>query len=164
MILLMHKRFIGCFFSLFSFFLLCNLVFAKEPVPVKDLLSLNHAKEKDICIAVKKTIKEGAKTKEVVKTGIQLGHNACLIVKCAIQAEGNLKEIIIGAIEAGATQDVVARCAIDAEADAREVAQYIREAGFAGLCYVEPQEIEPIDPNLPGDETTGRGFVSPSAP
>jgi hypothetical protein len=155
----MNKRLNKYIFTLVSIFLLSNVVFAEEPI--KDIPSLNNAKEKDICNAVKKTIQEGINTKDVVKTGIKLGHSACLIVKCAINGGGNVKEIVTAAIEAGATSDVVSRCAIDAGAEAKEVARWIMLAGVPGLCYIEPQTMEPIE--TPGG-SSGGGYLSPSSP
>src|SRR4030042_314446 len=94
----MDKRLNKYIFILLLIFLLSNVVFAAEPI--KDIPSLNNAKEKDICNAVKKTIQEGINTKDVVKTGIKLGHSACLIVKCAISGGGNVKEIVVVDISA----------------------------------------------------------------
>jgi hypothetical protein len=157
----MQKLLSRCFFSLLFFCLMASHVFAQDPV--KDQLNKNNPKAKDICVAVKKTIKDGLNTKDVVKTGIQLGHSACLIIKCAINAEGNLKEVVTGAIEAGTPTEVVARCATDAGADAKEVAQYISLAGVPGLCYIEPEKLDPLEIRVPGEQHGG-GFVSPSSP
>jgi hypothetical protein len=165
----MDNRFLRFLFLFVVFFLLSGIVFAEDTV--RNKLTVTNGKEKDICTAVKKTVreelntkKEEQNTKDVVKTGIQLGYSACLIVKCAIAADGKLKDIITGAIEAGASPDVISRCAIDAGAEARDVSRYILEAGFPDLCFLEPENLEPVRIDLPGDETTGRGFVSPSAP
>jgi hypothetical protein len=137
------------------------MVFAQEPV--REKLTLNNPKEKDICTAVKKTIKEGLNTKDTVKTGIQLGYSACLVIKCAIMAEGNLKDIVYGAIEGGTPPEVVARCATDAGADAKDVAQYISSAGLPGLCYVQPEKLEAMEIWVPGGNPGG-GYLSPYTP
>ena len=145
-----------------ALFLLCaSMVFAQEPV--REKLTLNNPKEKDICTAVKKTIKEGLNTKDTVKTGIQLGYSACLVIKCAIMAEGNLKDIVYGAIEGGTPPEVVARCATDAGAEAKDVAQYISSAGLPGLCYVQPEKLETMEIWVPGGNPGG-GYLSPSSP
>ncbi|MBM4145854.1 MAG: hypothetical protein FJ240_06220 [Nitrospira sp.] len=112
---------------------------------------------------MKKTIKEGLNTKDIVKTGIQLGYSACLVIKCAIMAEGNLKDIVYGAIEGGAPPEVVARCATDAGAEAKEVAQHISSAGLPGLCYVQPEKLETMEIRVPGGNPGG-GYLSPSSP
>ncbi|OGW38106.1 MAG: hypothetical protein A2Y97_08480 [Nitrospirae bacterium RBG_13_39_12] len=126
---------------------------------VKDIFSKKNMAGKDICSAVKKTIKDGMNTREVVRTGIELGHSACLVVKCAIAGGGNLKEIITGAIEAGAPSNVVSRCSMDAGADPKAVSTIIVQAGLLG-CYFEPEGLEPIEVELPGGDQGG-GFISP---
>lgn len=143
------------------FLLFAAIVFAQTPV--REKLTLNNPKEKDICTAVKKTIKEGLNTKDIVKTGIQLGYSACLVIKCAIMAEGNLKDIVYGAIEVGTPPEVVARCATDAGAEAKEVAQYISSAGLPGLCYVQPEKLETMEIWVPGGNPGG-GSLSPYRP
>jgi hypothetical protein len=143
------------------FLLFASMVFAQDPV--REKLSLNNPKEKDICTTVKKTINEGLNTKDIVKTGIQLGYSACLVIKCAIMAEGNLKDIVYGAIEGGTPPEVVARCATDAGAEAKDVAQYISSAGSPGFCYVQPEKLEKMEIRAPGENPAG-GFISPSIP
>jgi len=157
----MVKRFLMYLFVLLALLFLSNIVFAQEAV--KNKLSLNNDREKDVCNAVKKAIQEGFNTKDIVKTGIELGHNVWLIVKCAISWGGELKDVVTVAIEAGATSDVVSRCAIDAGAEAKEVAKYISIAGLPGLCYLEPQKIDPMEIGLPGGNPGG-GYLSPSSP
>jgi hypothetical protein len=143
------------------FLLFTSMVFAQEAV--REKLTLNNPKDKDICTAVKKTIKEGLNTKDTVKTGIQLGYGACLIIKCAIMAEGNLKDIVYGAIEGGTPPEVVARCATDAGAEAKEVAQCISSAGLAGLCYFQTETLETMEIQVPGVNPGGK-YLSPSSP
>jgi hypothetical protein len=147
-----------------SLLFIAYLAHAEAP-PVKNMLSGNKAKEAEICNAIQKTIKDGFKTKEVVKTGIQLGHRACLVIRCAIEGGGDLKEVITGAIEAGAAPAVVARCSVDAGADPKEVGGFIMLAGFPDVCYFEPQILGEEELNAPpyGDNTEG-GFLSPSTP
>ncbi len=149
-------------FIILSLLLTAHLAYSEEPI--KNILSFNKTKEQEICIAVKKAIQDGLNTKEVVKTGIQLGHSACLVVKCAIEGGGNLKEIITGAIEAGATPDVVSRCAVDAGADPKEIAGYIMLAGLPDVCYFEPQRLEETEIRNPQGEDSAGGFLSPSTP
>jgi hypothetical protein len=147
-----------------SLLLIAYLAHAEAP-PVKNMLSVDKAKEAEICNAIQKTIKDGFKTKEVVKTGIQLGHRACLVIRCAIEGGGDLKEVVTGAIEAGATPAVVARCSVDAGADPKEVGGFIMLAGFPDVCYFEPQILGEEEMNAPpyGENTEG-GFLSPSTP
>jgi hypothetical protein len=143
------------------FLLFASISFAQEPI--REKLTLNNPKEKDICTAVKKTIKDGLNTKDTVKTGIQLGYSACLIIKCAIMAEGNLKDIVYGAIEGGTPPEVVARCATDAGAEPKDVAQCISSAGSPGLCYVQPEKLETMEIWVPGGNPGG-GYLSPHIP
>ena len=152
------------FFIVVSLLFIAYLAHAEAP-PVKNMLSVNKAKEAEICNAIQKTIKDGFKTKEVVKTGIQLGHRACLVIRCAIEGGGDLKEVVTGAIEAGATPAVVARCSVDAGADPKEVGGFIMLAGFPDVCYFEPQILgqEELDAPPYGENTEG-GFLSPSTP
>ena len=157
----MNKLVIRCVFVFLFFSLLSGMAIAKEPAKNTAALQ-NNAGEKEICSAVKKSIQEGMNAKDVVQTGIKLGHNACLIVKCAIEAGGNLKDIITGAIEAGAPSHVVSRCAIDAGVEADEVAAYIMLASAPGFCYYEPEVLAPEEIELPGGDPGG-GFLSPSS-
>jgi hypothetical protein len=138
------------------FIFLCSSVSAEE---VRNIFSKNDIIGKDICSTVQKTIKEGMSARDVVRTGIELGHSACLVVKCAIYGGGNLKDVITGAIEAGAPSYVVSRCSIDAGADPKEVSINIEQAGILG-CYFEPEELEPVEIELPGGDEGG-GFISP---
>jgi hypothetical protein len=133
-------------------------VFAQETV--KDILSKEYVKEKDICNVIKKTIKEGINTKDVTKTSIEMGHDACTVVKCAIDAGGNLQDIISGALEAGTTPDVCSRCAMDAGADPLEIAKALEQ----GLGYSPPVEagLKTINIGLPGGDVSG-GVISPSS-
>ena len=130
----------------------------------QDRLSFNSSKEREICNSIQGAIKDGLNTKQVVVTGIKLGHSACLVVRCAIEGGGDLKEVITGAIEAGATSDVVSRCAVDAGADPQEVGGYILLAGLPDSCYLEPQRLEERELENPQGEETGGGFLSPSSP
>ena len=130
----------------------------------KDVPSLKNLKEDQFCEAVKKSIQDGLDTKVVVQTGIKLGHKVCIVVKCAIEGGGLVEDVIIGAIEAGAPSDVVSKCAIDAGADPTKVAQFVSLAGIPGFCYLEPQEVEKIDIDIPGTDEPGGGFISPSVP
>ena len=152
------------FFIVLSLLLSAHIAYAEVP-PIKNMLSMNKAKEAEICNAIQKTIKDGFKTKDVVKTGIKLGHSVCLVIKCAIEGGGDLKEIVTGAIEAGATPNVVARCSVDAGADPKEVGGFIMLAGFPDVCYFEPQLLEETELDAPpyGENTEG-GFLSPSTP
>jgi hypothetical protein len=160
-IYIMNKRVMAYIFVFLSFSLLSNVVLAKEPVMNTALQ--NNAGENEICSAVKKSIREGMNAKDVVQTGIKLGHNACLIVKCAIEGGGNLRDIVTGAIEAGAPSHVVSRCAIDAGVEADELTAYIMSAAAPGFCYFEPEVLAPIEIELPGGDPGG-GFLSPSSP
>ncbi len=156
----MNRFFLIVLSLLFS----AHIAYAEAP-PIKNILSINKGKEAEICYAIQKTIKDGFNTKDVVKTGIKLGHRACLVVKCAIEGGGNIKEVITGAIEAGATPDVVARCAVDAGADPKEVGGFIMLAGLPDVCYFEPQLLEEEEVEVsPWGENTEGGFLSPSTP
>jgi hypothetical protein len=163
------------FLSMFLF----NSVVAKEGdgvMParetVKNALSRNNIDGKNICSAVKKTIEEGLKVRDIVKTGVEFGHSSCLIVKCALDGGGNLEEVISGALDAGATSDVVSRCAIDSGADINEVASTLLKIGPPTLCYFEPDEglgysptetaMIPMDAASPVGGITS-GFISPSS-
>jgi hypothetical protein len=152
------------FFIVVSLFLSAHIAYAEAP-PIKNTLSINKSKETEICNAIQKTIKDGFKTKDVVKTGIELGHRACLVIKCAIEGGGDLKEIVTGAIEAGATPDVVSRCCVDAGADPKEVGGFIMLAGLPDVCYFDPQRLgeEELDTPPYGENIEG-GFLSPSTP
>ena len=156
----MNKFFLILIFLLFTAHIACA-----EAPPIKNMLSMNKAKEAEICDAIQKTIKDGFKTKEVVKTGIKLGYRACLVVRCAIEGGGDVKEVVTGAIEAGAPPNVVARCSVDAGADPKEVGGFIMLAGFPDVCYFEPQILGQEELNAPpyGENTEG-GFLSPSTP
>jgi len=143
-----------------------------EPVVVtlketpREILS----RERDTCSAVKRGLRAGMNAKDIVQTGIKLGHSACLVIKCAIEGGGDTKEIITGAVEAGATPDVVSRCAVDAGADPQEVAESIMFAAEAGLCYYDPEGLgysapgeaglTPTEITFPGGDPEG-GFISP---
>jgi hypothetical protein len=133
-------------------------VFAEETL--KDILSKKYKEEKDICIVVKKAIREGINVKDVTKMSIEMGHDACLVIKCAIEAEGNLQDIISGALEAGVTSDICSRCAMDAGADPIEIAEAIEQV----LGYPPPLEagLKTIESGLPGGEVGG-GVISPSS-
>jgi hypothetical protein len=157
----MAKFFIKFIYLSALILLFAGTIFAQEPV--KDRLTINNTKDKDICTAVKKTMKEGFNAKDIVQTGIQLGYSACLIIKCAIMAEGNLKDIVYGAIEGGTPPEVVARCATDAGAEAKDVAQYISSAGSPGFCYVQPEKLENMEIKVPGNNPAG-GYLSPHSP
>jgi hypothetical protein len=124
-------------------------VFAEDTV--KNMVAKNYKETKDISLVVKKLIKEGVETKEVVMASIQLGHDACLVIRSAIEAEGNLEQIIAGALAGGATADVCSRCMVEAGIDPARVALAF-ETG--------PSQ---IDIGLPG-HTRGGGFVSPHSP
>lgn len=129
----------------------------------KGVPSLKNLKEDEFCRAVMKSIQDGLDTKVIVQTGIKLGHKVCIVVKCAIEGGGKIEDVVTGAIEAGAPSDVVSKCAIDAGADPTQVAQYVSLAGMPGFCYLEPQEFEDIDIEVPETEPGG-GFISPSTP
>jgi hypothetical protein len=151
-------------FIVISLLLTAHIALAEAP-PVKNMLSMDKTKEAEICNAIQKAIKDGFKTKEVVKTGIKLGYRACLVIRCAIEGGGDLKEVITGAIEEGATPAVVSRCSVDAGADPKEVGGFIMLAGFPDVCYFEPQILGEDELNAPpyGENTEG-GFLSPSTP
>ncbi len=163
----MNKLIRRCIFVFLFFSLLSSTALAKEPANNMQ----NNAGEKEICSAVKKSIREGMNAKDVVQTGIKLGHNACLIVKCAIEGGGNLRDIVIGAIEAGAPSHVVSRCAIDAGVEVDELTAHIMLMAVPGFCYFEPEGLgyapfgevlAPIEIGLPGGDPGG-GFLSPSS-
>jgi len=140
--------------SVIIFLLVFNSAMAAEET-VRDVLAKQYNTEKDICVVVKNSIKNGLDTKEVTKAAILMGHDACLVVRCAIEADGLLEEIINGALEAGTTKDVCAKCAVIAGADPVDVARII-EAGPAPLAV----GLSPIEIGLPGGDTGG-GFLSP---
>jgi hypothetical protein len=152
------------FLTVLSLLLAAHIAYAEAP-PIKNMLSMDKTKEAEVCNAIQKTIQSGFKTKDVVKTGIQLGHRACLVIKCAIEGGGDLKEIVTGAIEAGASPDIVARCCVDAGADPKQVGGFIMIAGLPDVCYFEPQILgeEELDAPPYGENTEG-GFLSPSTP
>jgi hypothetical protein len=126
---------------------------------LKDMISKEFHKEKDICPVVKKAIIEGQASRDVTKTSILLGHDACLVIRCAIEAKGQIDQVIAGALEAGTTSDVCSRCAIDAGADPAAVAKALE----TGLGYASPLAAapEPIGTELPGGNSSG-GKISPS--
>jgi hypothetical protein len=126
---------------------------------LKDMISKEFHKEKDICPVVKNAILEGQASRDVTKTSILLGHDACLVIRCAIEAKGQIDQVILGALEAGATSDVCSRCAIDAGADPAAVAKALQ----IGLGYSSPLAAapEPIDTRLPGGNNSG-AKMSPS--
>jgi hypothetical protein len=102
-----------------------------------------------ICNAIKKLVSGELDTRKVVRTSIELGHNACLVIKCAITGGGDLEKIIAGAADAGATTDVISKCATDTGADPSKVAKYVEQAGLPTLCYFtlgyEGEDDEPDD-------------------
>lgn len=126
---------------------------------LKDVISKEFHKEKDICPVVKNAILEGQASRDVTKTSILLGHDACLVIRCAIEAKGQIDQVIAGALEAGTTSDVCSRCAIDAGADPAAVARALA----TGLGYSSPLAAapEPIGTGLPGGNRSG-GKMSPS--
>jgi hypothetical protein len=136
------------------------LVSVSAEETLKDTLSRKYKEEKDICIVIKKAIREGINVKDVTKMSIEMGHDACLVIKCAIEAEGNLQDIISGALEAGVTSDICSRCAMDAGADPIEIAEAIEQV----LGYPPPLEagLKTIESGLPGGEVGG-GVISPSS-
>ena len=142
------------------FLLSINTAFADD---IKNVITNNYRQSKDSCIVVKRLIKEEINTKEIVKTGVQLGHSACLIVKCAISGGGKLEEIIDGALEAGATTDVIAKCAVDAGANPQEVANLLTDLGQVAFCIAPEELLETIPISLPGSENQGGGVISPSS-
>ena len=150
------------FFIILSLLISAQIAYSEEPI--KNALSINKTKEKEICSAIKKTIQDGLNTKDVVKTGIKLGHSACLVIKCAIEGGGSLKEVVTGAIEAGASADVVSRCCIDAGADPQDVAGFILIAGLPDVCFFEPQMLGPTEIEKPDDQDSAGGYLSPSTP
>jgi len=144
--------------SFASLFLVAqSLAFAGDTL--KDMISKEFQKEKDICPVVKETILEGQSSKDCTKTSIQLGHDACLVIRCAIEAKGQIDQVIAGALEAGTTSDVCSRCAINAGADPAAVAKALE----TGLGYSSPLAAgpEPVEIGLPGGNRTG-GKLSPS--
>jgi len=149
-------------FIFLSLILSAQIAYAEDPI--KTAISTNKTNGNGICSAIKKTIQDGMDAKDVVQTGIKLGHSACLVVKCAIEGGGDLKAVITGAIEAGATADVVSRCAIDAGADPQDVAGFILVAGLPDVCYFEPQRLGPKEIEVPYEQGSAGGFLSPSTP
>jgi hypothetical protein len=144
--------------SFASLFLVAqSLAFAGDTL--KDMISKEFQKEKDICPVVKETILEGQSSKDCTKTSIQLGHDACLVIRCAIEAKGQIDQVIAGALEAGTTSDVCSRCAINAGADPAAVAKALE----TGLGYSSPLAAgpEPVEIGLPGGNRSG-GKLSPS--
>jgi hypothetical protein len=156
----MKSRIITAFLvvSFASLFLVAQSpAFAEDTL--KDMISKQFHKEKDICPVVKNAILEGQASKDVTKTSILLGYDACLVIRCAIEAKGQIDQVIAGALEAGTTSDVCSRCAIDAGADPAAVAKALQ----TGLGYSSPLAAapEPIGTGLPGGNTGG-GKMSPS--
>jgi hypothetical protein len=144
--------------SFASLFLVAqNPVFAEDTL--KDMISKEFHKEKDICPVVKEAILEGQASRDVTKASILLGHDACLVIRCAIEAKGQIDQVIAGAREAGTTSDVCSRCAINAGADPAAVAKALD----TGLGYSSPLAAapEPIGTGLPGGNSGG-GKISPS--
>jgi hypothetical protein len=139
------------------FLIVQSPAFAEDTL--KDMISKEFHKEKDICPVVKNAITEGQSSRDVTKTSILLGHDACLVIRCAIEARGQIDQVIAGALEAGTTSDVCSRCAIDAGADPAVVAKALE----TGLGYSSPVAAapEPIGTGLPGGNSGG-GKISPS--
>ena len=131
-------------------------VFAES---LKDMLTKQFQKEKDICVVVKENIGQGLSAKEITRACIGMGHDACLVVRCAVEAKGNLEQIITGALEAGTSSDVCSRCAMNAGADARELSR-ILETGL-GYSPASGGGLTPVEIGLPGGNRSG-GVISSS--
>lgn len=109
------------------------------------------ADEASLCDSVKHAMGEGIKTKEVVKTAVEMGHNPCFVVKCAVVSGGSLEEIIDGASEAGVTPDVVSRCCMDAGAEGGDVATDLARVCY-GLGYSDPPQTQTLTmPDIPAE-------------
>ena len=128
---------------------------------VKDILSKSGAG--DICSTVKRTIGEGKDARTVVKTAIELGHNACVTIKCALSGGASVEKVVTGAIEAGVTSAVVSRCALDSGAEAGEINRCLLTAGMS-QCYIQPEGYpytrpasgplaDPVIPDVPKNQT-----------
>lgn len=125
-----------------------------SPLTTQTVRDLSSSKsEESVCRAVKKAIKEGQNERTLVKTAIELGHNACFVIKCAVLADGKLEYIINGANDAGVTSDVLSKCCISAGCDPKELARI--------LATVEPQE--PTDELLNPERVPQLQFISPSS-
>ena len=108
-----------------------------------DISSNPHTAE-EACNIIKEAVGKGTDIKDMVKTSIQLGYNACNIIKCSIKNGGDLEQIITGAFEAGVTADVISKCSVDAGAEPKEVASIISSVSLSDLCYIIPEEPEPM--------------------
>jgi hypothetical protein len=146
-----------------------DVVTVKETV--KDALTRNNPGAANICGAVKKTMDEGLKVRDIVKTGIEFGHSACLVISCAVTGGGPLEDVMAGALDAGATSDVVSRCAIDSGVDVNEVADALLRVGPPQLCYFGPDEglgysaaeIAMVPMSSAPVSAINSGFISPSS-
>jgi hypothetical protein len=126
------------------------LLLASTVPAAESIATLQQAKAKEICSAVKKTIAEGVDTKVVVRTAITLGHNACQVVQCAIEGGGGQEQVIAGAISCGTPSEVVSRCAIDAGVSAGDVASILSLPEMQlNLCYFRPERPELLPEDIP---------------
>ena len=130
-----------------------------EPYRVMAADSARLKKQEVFCQQIQDKIRNEQNVRNLVKTDIQIGHDACEEIKCSIKGSGDLQQVLCGASEAGTTKDVVSRCAIDAGADPKEVAAILNNISETGLCNEMPEKPEVIDPPPSGGSG---GFISPS--
>lgn len=107
------------------------------------------------CLLISDAISGGKNSTVVVRSAIELGHNACLVVQCALEAGGDPQEVVAGAIAAGAVSAVVSRCAINAGLEPEQLARIIAVSDLSlSFCYFPPAESTPergnVDLDLPG--------------
>lgn len=89
------------------------------------------------CKLIDIALKRGGDLRKLVKTTLQMGHDACSVIKCSIRSDRRLEDIIAGAYDASVPTDVVARCSLDAGADGIRVSEIM--AGLSpNLCFLGP--------------------------
>lgn len=103
------------------------------------------AAERAACDGVQRALASGQDAALVVRTAVEMGHNACHVVRCALAGRCGgdepeaLGQAIRGAAAAGVPQDVIARCAGDAcdpGAVAALLAGILLEPNY---CYFSPR-------------------------
>lgn len=125
----------------------------------KPLDSLQAQKEGPLCMQILEKMKNRQEIREIVKTSIQISHDACGVIRCSVKGGAQVSQVIAGAIDAGYPIDIAARCIF--ETCSKDVAFIINNIAAPGICYVLPEDPEFIVTPL-ADVTKGGALLSPS--
>ncbi len=138
---------------------------------VRELLRQQSAAERAGCDGVRRVLAGGRDPGLVVRTAVELGHNACQVIRCALEnacASGriaaDLAPVIQGAAAGGVSPDVISRCAVQTCADPAAVAAVLAEVLLdPNYCYFAPEPergAPPLPPVLP---VVDRSLPAPQA-